>query len=322
MAAGTGLAPFYDERFPYGDFHQEIVKHDVYLPTWADKDRLDYTIKLIDILHELLPEGLEGSISTLPICWPDPKPTEEFIGFAAEQFRRTARHLARLEQERGRLIYVCIEPEPGCYLQRTEDVIKFYENALVLPNRSDEEIIRRHIRVCHDVCHSAVMFEPQKDVLARFESAGIHIGKVQVSSAIRLPLARLDQDSRREGLDQLSKFAEDRYLHQTVVMQSSGIARFYDDLPAAIDQIDTSDDNNQELRVHFHVPVYLEEFGMLQTSRDDIVACWEATRKMDKLTHFEVETYAWNVLPEPLQQAKLADGIAAELEWFGNLVSI
>ena len=35
----------------------------------------------------------------------------------------------------------------------------------------------------------------------------------------------------------------------------------------------------------------------------------------DPPPHFEVETYAWNVLPEPLQPTDLAIGIARELQW-------
>jgi hypothetical protein len=33
------------------------------------------------------------------------------------------------------------------------------------------------------------------------------------------------------------------------------------------------------------------------------------------LSHFEVETYAWGVLPEALRKRRLADGIADELRW-------
>ena len=36
---------------------------------------------------------------------------------------------------------------------------------------------------------------------------------------------------------------------------------------------------------------------------------------MPNLKHFEVETYAWNVLPEEHQVANLADGIAKEMAW-------
>jgi hypothetical protein len=47
----------------------------------------------------------------------------------------------------------------------------------------------------------------------------------------------------------------------------------------------------------------------------------EVCKSMPNLEHFEVETYAWNVLPEHLQRSDLAQGIADELLWFRNLVS-
>jgi hypothetical protein len=310
------LVPFTLNGFPFGDFHQKVVKHQVYLPTWADRQRFDYTIQLIDILHQILPENIEGSISTLPIGWPAPQPTPEFMNFAAEQLRRVARHLEQLEQQTGRLIYLCIEPEPGCLLQTSGGLIDFFENQLIQPSRADELLIRRYLRVCHDVCHAAVMFEPQRTVLESFRDAGIRVGKVQVSSAICLPLASLDVNARSEAIAQLSAFSEDRYLHQTTVRQASGVVRFYEDLPQAIAAFDPTAPENEELRVHFHVPVYLEEFGLLKTSRADIQACLSAIQPEDQLTHFEVETYAWNVLPPALQHEKLADGIADEMHWF------
>ena len=52
--------------FPYGDFHTDRVKEQVYLPDWASKDRLAYTQDCARILAQLLPVGGEGSISTVP----------------------------------------------------------------------------------------------------------------------------------------------------------------------------------------------------------------------------------------------------------------
>jgi hypothetical protein len=37
--------------------------------------------------------------------------------------------------------------------------------------------------------------------------------------------------------------------------------------------------------------------------------------------HFEVETYAWNVLPEELRVDDLAEGIAKEMQWVLDTVS-
>ena len=55
---------------------------------------------------------------------------------------------------------------------------------------------------------------------------------------------------------------------------------------------------------------------MLQTTQDDIRSCLQAVDHQPDLQHFEVETYAWSVLPKELQQAELADGIALEMQWF------
>ena len=52
--------------FPFGNFHGTRVKEQVYVPDWADPARLDYTNRLFDLIAALAPEGVEGSVSTLP----------------------------------------------------------------------------------------------------------------------------------------------------------------------------------------------------------------------------------------------------------------
>lgn len=317
--AEAGLSPFTLNGFPYCDFHQPVVKHEVYKPTWGEQARADYTLDLIEILDALLPAGTEGSISTLPIQWGTPAPKADRLAAAATHLRGIADHLARLEQKSGRLIYLCLEPEPGCVLDRAEDVIRFFEDHLLADG--EEQTIRRHLRVCHDICHSAVMFETQADALRKLKAAGIHVGKVQVSSAILLPFEEILPEQRADALNQLRSFAEDRYLHQTVVQSSTDVEPvFFEDLPVALQAVDNPEELTSQWRVHFHVPIYLERFGLLQTSRTQILECLEiATRELPELTHFEVETYAWGVLPDPLQQASLSDGIAKELQWFSDI---
>lgn len=314
----NGVLPFTMNGFPYGDFHQTVVKHDVYLPTWRDTSRRDYTLDLIQILDRLLPTGLDGSISTLPIQWGTPRPSSSELTVAADQLLQVADHLSRLEQERGRLIYVCLEPEPGCVLQRTEDVIHFFEEYLL--SAGDEGTVRRHLRVCHDVCHAAVMFEDQTAVLDRYRAHGIAVGKVQVSSAVIVPFAQIPPAERALALEQLRAFSEDRYLHQTMVQPAPGARPvFFEDLPNALDLVERPDELTGSWRVHFHVPVYLERFGLLQTSRDDIAACVQAAEKFGDIEHWEVETYAWSVLPDDLKTNTLAEGISRELQWFQPL---
>ena len=53
--------------FPYGTFHHAPVKQAVYLPDWRSVERLNYTRKLADLLAIWLPDGMIGSISTVPI---------------------------------------------------------------------------------------------------------------------------------------------------------------------------------------------------------------------------------------------------------------
>ena len=53
--------------FPYGTFHHAPVKQSVYLPDWRFTERLDYTKKLAELLAIWLPDGMTGSISTVPV---------------------------------------------------------------------------------------------------------------------------------------------------------------------------------------------------------------------------------------------------------------
>ena len=55
--------------FPYGGFHGERVKDDVHKPDWTSRERVDYTLLLFEQLEALLPEGMEGSISTSPLSY-------------------------------------------------------------------------------------------------------------------------------------------------------------------------------------------------------------------------------------------------------------
>ena len=55
--------------FPSGGFHHQVVKDKVYAPDWSTSERLDYTLRLIKILTTILPDSLDGGISTLPISY-------------------------------------------------------------------------------------------------------------------------------------------------------------------------------------------------------------------------------------------------------------
>lgn len=309
--ASSGLVPFTFNGFPHGDFHGEVVRHRVYHPTWWRPERLHYTLDLIDVIDALLPEGMPGSISTLPVAWGVPRPTRAEFDAAGHHLLAVAERLRRLEAERGRRVVLSIEPEPGCAIQRSGDLVDFLARH-VYSAAEHEDTARRYLGACHDVCHAEVMFETQADAIARYAEAGVPVGKVQVSSAVRLP-ASLAGEGRDEAFRQLAAFAEPRYLHQTSVRGEDGSVTEFGDLPEALAG---GRRDGSEWRVHFHVPIYLVRFGQLSATQSAVRECLAALVRHRIQTDFEVETYAWTVLPESYQVPELAEGIARELQWF------
>ena len=320
------LVPFTLNGFPQGDFHSRVVKHRVYQPTWWQRERLDYTLNLIRLLDQLLPYGQVGSISTLPISWSNPRPTRDQLKQAASQLIEVANVLHRQFELTGRKIVIAIEPEPGCYLTDSSTFRMFfneYLRASSLPHGTSD-IVGKYLTLCHDVCHAAVMYEDQAIELQQLKNDEIAIGKVQVSSAIKVDWDAMTAFERMEAYEQLKGFAEDRYLHQVNRANSANEVReLIEDLPAAMSSVSNSAVLSGEWRIHFHVPIFLAKLGLIQSTQNEIV------KLLDVLTgpvehrpaftgHFEVETYAWGVLPEALRVGSLNEGIAMEVAWFNN----
>jgi hypothetical protein len=318
-----GLVAYTFNGFPQGDFHTAVVKHRVYLPTWWEPSRLAYTRDLVRLLDQLLEPGRFGSISTLPIAWGAPHPTTEQWRAATAQLVEIAEELHQLHEKTGRYIVLALEPEPGCAITDTPSLRRFFSDHL-----SEHQLgakvadrVRTHLTMCHDVCHAAVMGEDQANELEACRREGIRIGKVQISSAIRVPWDRLDLSGREEALRELSHFAEDRYLHQTMIDCSDGRRLLVEDLPQLLRQ--TSELGNAELqkewRIHFHVPVDIGSWGRIETTQDAIDRFLTWLDRDDAFgvpeTHLEVETYAWGVLPESMREPHLHRGIARELQW-------
>ena len=64
--AAHDLYVFTLNGFPYGAFHGPQVKASVFAPDWRKQARLDYTLRLVQVLVELLPPDLEGEHLHLP----------------------------------------------------------------------------------------------------------------------------------------------------------------------------------------------------------------------------------------------------------------
>jgi len=313
----NGIELFTLNGFPFGGFHDTVVKERVYQPDWSQPQRLAYTLKLARILAHCLPEHChEGSISTLPLGFQvDWNAAAERA--ALDTLCTVALELDVLRQQSGRSIRVCLEMEPGCVLETTDQVIDLFASRLpAAASRRGigEEVLQRHLGVCFDVCHQAVMFEDPVYSLERLAEQGISVGKIQLSSALELP-----HPGDVEAREAVSEYIEPRYLHQVRTRLEDGGLDAVMDLPEALES--RSFATKAPWRIHFHVPVQTSTVagGRLHTTQAAIQQVLDYLMQTPELKpHLEVETYTWQVLPEasrPRDEKELWQGISNELKW-------
>ena len=191
--------------FPYGDFHSERVKENVYLPDWTDPSRLQYTLDCARVLAQLLPEGMEGSLSTLPLGFKSLSHAPGFQSACTRQLIQFAKAMDQLHDDTGQVIRLAIEPEPLCVLETTPETIAFFAALREAADATgDRAAVDRHIGVCYDVCHQSVEFEDVAASIRELGDADIRINKVHITCAIevRLPTP--------ESLAELARFVEPR----------------------------------------------------------------------------------------------------------------
>ena len=305
-----GLRCYTLNAFPYGDFHSARVKENVYLPDWENADRLNYTIGCAQVLAELLPEGADGSISTVPLGF---KPFEQPAGFAdrcATQLVELASQLDKLYQTTGRTIILAINPEPFCVLETTAETIDFFTRLRSLAaDRGQLANVQNYLGVCYDVCHQSVEFEDVVESIRSLVRNQIRINKVHITCAIEIA----NPQEHPEALTRLSSYVEPRYLHQTFAKTADNRIVKYVDLDQSLTSTPDDDFRNASMwRVHFHVPVNAESLGPLQTTRSDLKRALTVVPELDYAPHLEVETYTWEVLPGG-GSPNIVDGFSREL---------
>src|SRR5436305_5765748 len=116
--ARENLYVFTINAFPYGPFHGRRVKEDVYQPDWLAPERLRYTDRAAEILATLLPEGMVGSVSTVPGTFKAVAAARPDAARAmADALARHVATLVSLRRRTGREIVLALEPEPCCFLE-------------------------------------------------------------------------------------------------------------------------------------------------------------------------------------------------------------
>ena len=312
----AGLYCFTINGFPYGAFHGTRVKDRVYLPDWMAPERVRYTQVLARVLSELLPIGVNGSISTVPGCFKDNAGGDNTARSMANAMIDVVAMLVDIARSKGRHIALALEPEPACFLETTAEAVAFFEQhvfgrearqrlvdvADVEPAEA-ERLLRRHLGVCLDTCHASVEFESPLDAWRSLQAAGIAVPKVQISAGLRLT------EATPERLEALRAFVDGVYLHQTVVQSEGKLHRFVD-LPEALQSAPT---RGAQWRVHFHVPIFLRELGVFESTQDDLIPLLGELATLPDCPHLEVETYTWDVLPEAFRNVPVEEAIAREL---------
>lgn len=314
-----GAYVFTINAFPYGPFHGVPVKQDVYLPDWRDAERVAFTGQCADILAQLLPDGVSGSISTVPGAFKAACAAPLAAGAMARGIAAAVAGLVDIERRSGRTIALALEPEPCCFLETVDETLAFFAEHLFagtglaqladscrLSAAQARTAMQRHLGVCYDVCHGAVEFEDPVTALERLRAAGIGVPKIQLSCALRV--ARMDHAL----IPALERFDDGVYLHQVVACGPA--LRRYADLPEAIAAFRAGTADG-EWRVHCHVPLFLEQLGVFGATQPELRRTLQALRAHALSDHLEVETYTWDVLPAEYRGASKVTAIARELTY-------
>lgn len=313
-----GAYVFTINAFPFGPFHGVRVKEHVYLPDWRDRERVAFTANSAAVLAAILPDGVDGSISTVPGAFKPNGRSSEAIAAMAGNLMMAVADLVDLQRRTGKHIALALEPEPCCFLETTDESVAFFKDTLLKPETLDtlgsltgvsrqaaENLLRRHLGICYDVCHGAVEYEDIVASLDRLLAAGVAIPKIQLSAAMRVPAMNKDL------VPAVMKYNDGVYLHQSIVRRGDRLVRHVD-LPEAVTAFGEGQADG-EWRIHCHVPVFLADLGEISSTRGDLVTTLAALRQKTRSSHLEVETYTWDVLPDKLRAGSKSADIAREI---------
>jgi sugar phosphate isomerase/epimerase len=294
--------------FPFGRFHGSRVKEQVYAPDWTSLERLDYTTRLFDLLAQLLPGGVEGSVSTLPGSFKEFIHDRHQLQRIRDNLWLCVEHIARLAVRTGKTLHLGLEPEPLGLFENTDETLRFFEE--LRRQRPGDVRLDRHLGVNYDTCHFAIQFEEPSDAIGRMQAQGIRLSKIHLSNALRLhPSA--------DALFRLKAFADDVYLHQVIARHQNGSLTRYKDLPLALKQSFAAPNGvDEEWRVHFHVPLHCQSPAGFDATSDHVLGLLQLLRAEPLLcSHLEMETYTWAVLPEPLKTRDVSEQLVSEYRW-------
>jgi hypothetical protein len=320
--------------FSYGRFHGIRVKEQVYAPDWALPERLEYTNVLFDILAQLLPPDIPGTVTTLAASFKPWVPTPAYQRRLRDQIWQSILHVAQLSDRTGQDLTLALEPEPFCLLESAADILRFFDQ--LRSEHPRDSRLDRHLGINYDAGHQAVQFDHPATAFDQLDQYAIRLAKVQLTSALK---ARPSTATRQV----LTAFNDSTYLHPVVSRDPSGALTHYHDLddalatptPSSSKQVASSADL-PEWRIHFRIPLHSQPrrffdqthdrhqtdfFSALDqadvdSTTDHLMATldWLAAHP-EACAHLEIETHTWEILPPELKERHVIDQLSAEYRW-------
>jgi sugar phosphate isomerase/epimerase len=291
--------------FPYGTFHGTRVKEQVYRPDWTTRERLEYTNRLFDLLAEIVPEGVEGSVSTVPVSFKEFALDDAALRATRANLWRCVEHIEQVSRRTGRTLHLGLEPEPLCTLETSDELIRYFEQ--LRADRPGDDRVDRFLGMNYDCCHLAVEYEDAAAALGNLRAAGVKLSKIHLSNALTV---RPTPEARAA----LRAFTDDVYFHQTLQRDAAGRITRFRDLPEALAAPDHSP--SAEWRIHFHIPLHSAPTPLFGNTADHLLAVLDAVQAdPQRCTHFEMETYTWEVMPAEMKKRDVVDQLVAEYDW-------
>ncbi|MBB5032247.1 metabolite traffic protein EboE [Prosthecobacter vanneervenii] len=305
----NGCYVFTINGFPYGSFHGTRVKEHVFKPDWSTPERLEYTNLLFDILAQLLPPGVSGSVSTLPGSHKTFNVGGDELQAIFSNLRQCREHIEKVASKSGHDLHLGLEPEPLGLFETSGETLKFF--GLYFDRNPQDRDFLKFVGLNYDTCHLAIEFEDAQTALKRITENGIRLSKLHFSSALKLK-------PTPENVAKLHAFDEPVYFHQVIASygKEEPLRRFKD-LPDALQFAATSPGSlGEEWRVHFHIPIHAQPGGGFDSTRDHLIGAMDwLAQNPTKCQHIEMETYTWEVLPQEMRSGDVVDQLVREYEW-------
>ena len=303
--------------FPIRDFHAPRVKEQVYSPPWTDGGRSLNSYKIAKVMALFMARpSVNRTVANISVpsgvykgLYSDSDEVREQCG---HWMTECVRELLRLQRLTGRTVQLGLEPEPSTTGESCEEFVSYYEallsvarskfpTQLGISRAQSDELMRRFVTVNLDLCHQAVEFEDPLVDLKMWRAAGITLGGIHISAALKLS----EPAQNAEAFAQLKAMDEPRYLHQVIGRtRDNQLIRFHDlpEIwnPKKLGARTISDFS--ELRCHFHVPLFTELEGPLKTTRDAVAPAVKYALQEGLTNNFVCETYTWHVLSSLLGQ--------------------